>query len=152
MKYEIFHERRREFPFVEEGGEVPPERVPAELAAAALALNVSHSENAAHAVLEAMALGRPVLAADIPGNRELIRFDPDRPERSTGILYRAAPTPDPRRRHHDAADFRRLARLLLADPALRAAIGRNARDHIARAHPPEAEIDALLAAYRRALG
>lgn len=148
--YRQFETRRGAFPFVEEGGCVPPEAMPREYAAASVVLNASHSENAAHAVLEAMLMGKAVLAADIPGNRELIAFDAGRWEESTGVLYRTAPTSDPRRRAHDPSDFRAQARRLLLDPARRTKIGQNARARARAAQRPETEIEAILQAYAHA--
>jgi glycosyltransferase involved in cell wall biosynthesis len=44
-------------------------------------LNTSLSEGAAPTILEAGILGRPVIAADVPGNRELLRH------KETGLLF-----------------------------------------------------------------
>jgi len=69
-------------------------------------LNTSRFEGGmANSVLEAMALGRPVLVADIEGNRSLVR------EGKTGLLYR------------DEGEFLRKARQLLEDGALRRRLG-----------------------------
>ena len=85
----------------------------------------------ANSVLEAMALGRAVLAADIAGNRALVE-----PE-VTGLVF-----------HTDAeleADALRLAR----DAALRARLGAAGRALVAERYPPEREIRGYLEVYRR---
>jgi glycosyltransferase involved in cell wall biosynthesis len=47
---------------------VPPEDVPGYLASADVVLNTSHAEGGSNAVLEAMALGKVVVASAVPGN------------------------------------------------------------------------------------
>jgi glycosyltransferase involved in cell wall biosynthesis len=136
------------FPFAEDGGAVPPESMGAEYARASVALNVSHAEGGANAVLEAMGWGRAVLASDIEGNRAFIEFHEDDPGGGTGILYPARPSAVPGRKDHDAADFARKALLLALDPDLRVRLGLRARDAAERDHSPEAEADAVLAGYR----
>ena len=64
--------------------------------------------------LEAMAMGRPVLASDVGGLAELIHHD------STGVLFRA----------EDPAAFLDQATILARDPELRARLGKNARVHV----------------------
>ena len=67
----------------------------------------SQQEGRSNAVLEAMAAGLPVIASDIPGNRELIA--PGR----TGVLFPAG----------DAGALAAAIKDLLADPARRLALG-----------------------------
>ena len=89
--------------------------MPALLAAADIVLNCSRSEGGmANAVIEALALGRAVLAADIPGNRSLIE------DGVTGLLF-GSEEGWPRRRNAwpttrpcGAAWERRAARLVAA--------------------------------------
>jgi len=106
--------------------------MPSLLARADVVLNCSISEGGmANSVLEAMALGRAVLAADIAGNRALVE-----PE-VTGLVF-----------HTDAeleADALRLAR----DAALRARLGAAGRALVAERYPPEREIRGYLEVYRR---
>jgi glycosyltransferase involved in cell wall biosynthesis len=87
----------------------------------------------ANAVLEAMACRRAVLASDIEGNRSLIEPGVD------GLLYR------------DAGDFAHQAERLIADPVLRARLGAAAQAKVAGRYPPERELEAHLALYRRLL-
>ena len=72
----------RRTPWAQHVGPVPHAAMPALLAAADIVLNCSRSEGGmANAVIEALALGRAVLAADIPGNRSLIE------DGVTGLLF-----------------------------------------------------------------
>ena len=64
--------------------------------------------------LEAMAMGRPVLASDVGGLAELIHHE------STGVLFRA----------EDPAAFIEAATSLAQDPALRARLGKAARVYV----------------------
>ncbi|MDI9569232.1 MAG: glycosyltransferase [Pseudomonadota bacterium] len=114
---------------------------PREMAAAYgevdVVLNASISEGLANVLLEAMAAGKPILAADIEGNRWPVRGDGG--ERPCGLLY------DPR--HSD--DFIAKALRLTDDGDLRADLIQAARDRAAALPAPEEEIDGLLAAYDR---
>lgn len=60
-------------PFVRWLGEVPHEYMGDLYHRADLVVNCSTSESMPNSLMEAMALGRPILAADIPGNRSLVR-------------------------------------------------------------------------------
>ena len=112
-------------------GEVPHERMGQLYRAADVILNTSRSEGLSNAVLEAMAAGRPVLAADIAGNRAALRHLQD------GILYR------------DRADFIRWAELLATSPWVRARLGTAARRAAAARFSPLAEAQAYQNLYRR---
>ncbi len=109
-------------------GEVPHAEMDALYAAADIVLNTSRSEGLSNSVLEAMAAGRAVLATDIAGNRAAIRHGVD------GWL---APE----------ADLPAAARILAADAALRAALGRAAVEAVRRRFDPEAEIEAHVRLY-----
>jgi len=85
----------------------------------------------ANSVLEALALGRAVLASDIEGNRSLIE------DGVTGFLFR------------DEAEFERRAELLASDSALRARLGAAGRDLVERRYPATREIDGYLDVYRQ---
>lgn len=93
-------------------GEVPCEQMGSLYARADLVLNCSHYEGMPNSLLEAMALARPVLAADIPGNHSLVH------DNETGWLYR------------NEVDFRALVKRLSADCALCTEIGRRAREYV----------------------
>jgi glycosyltransferase involved in cell wall biosynthesis len=81
--------------------------------------------------MEALAMGRAVLASDIEGNRTLIE-----PE-ATGLLFR------------DEADLLAHAERLAAEPLLRARLGAAGRELLTRRYPPEREIEGYLDIYRR---
>jgi glycosyltransferase involved in cell wall biosynthesis len=106
--------------------------MPALLAAADVVLNCSISEGGmANSVLEAQALGRAVLAADIPGNRALVENE------VTGLLFGAD------------AELEAAARRLARDPALRARLGAAGRARVTERYAPAREIEGYLAVYRR---
>jgi glycosyltransferase involved in cell wall biosynthesis len=102
------------------------------LARADVVLNCSISEGGmANSVLEALALGRAVLATDIPGNRALVE-----PE-VTGLLF------------DSDAEMQAAALRLARDPALRVRLGAAGRARVAERYPPAREIDGYLFVYRR---
>jgi glycosyltransferase involved in cell wall biosynthesis len=112
-------------------GAVPHAEMASLLGQADVVLNCSISEGGlANSVLEALALGRAVLAADIPGNRGLIT------EGITGLLFR------------DSEDLAAQATRLAGDPGLRARLGRAGRALVEREYPPEREMDGYLSVYR----
>jgi glycosyltransferase involved in cell wall biosynthesis len=76
-----------------------------------IAMLLSHREGLPRTLVEAAACGRPIIATDVTGCREIVR------EGSEGLLV---PPHDP------AAAARAIARLA-GDPALRRRLGRNAR-------------------------
>lgn len=115
-------------------GPVDHARMASLLSRADVVLNCSISEGGmANSVLEALALGRAVLASDIEGNRSLIE------DGVTGFLYR------------DEAQFERRADLLASDAALRARLGSAGRALVERHYPSAREIDGYLAVYRELL-
>ncbi len=100
--------------------------------AADLVVNVSEYEGQSNALLEAMALGRPVLAADVPGNHEWLR------DGENALLFA------------DRESFtERALRALRGGPAIDALAARG-RAFVERHHSPEAELDALLELYAKA--
>lgn len=113
-------------------GAVPHAQMASLLAQADVVLNCSISEGGmANSVLEALAMGRAVLASDIEGNRSLVD------EGVTGLLFR------------DERDFERQAERLARDPALRDRLGAAGRARVRALYPPEREIDGYLGVYRR---
>lgn len=95
-------------------------------------LNTSLSEGTAPTLLEAGMLGRPIVASDVPGNRELLRH------KETGLLY---------------ADETQMAQQILAlcrNRAAAGALGVRVREDFQRRFGAEREMGALLSAYAAA--
>lgn len=117
-------------PWVQWCGECPRDTMAGLYRGAEIVLNCSHYEGMSNSIMEAMALGRTVLAADIPGNRALVRHG------ETGWLYPAMTGP------------RDLLLRLLGDRALRDATGARAHQYIRENHDPMEEARAYLHLYR----
>ena len=117
-------------PFATWLGEVPYERMGDFYARADLVLNCSTAEAMPNSLLEAMALGRPVLAAAIPGNRSLVQ------DGVTGWLYRGD------------AEFRAQVVRLAGDTRLRTAGGKRAREYVRSRFSPVLEAARYLELYR----
>jgi glycosyltransferase involved in cell wall biosynthesis len=83
----------------------------------------------ANSVLEALTMGRAVLAADIEGNRSLIE------DGVTGSLFRSE------------RELELKAEALAADPALRGRLGAAGRTRVA-AYSADREIEGYLGIYR----
>src|SRR5512133_1595608 len=110
-------------------GEVPYEQMGALYARADVVLNCSLFEGMPNSLLEAMALARPVLAVDIPGNLSLVH------DNETGWLY------------HDEVGFRAQVTRLMGDAALRAEVGERARDYVQSKFSPRLEADRYIELY-----
>jgi len=111
-------------------GEVPHAQMASLLSRADVVLNCSISEGGmSNAMLEALSLGRAVLASDIDGNRSIVT------DGVTGLLYR------------DQVEFERLAAELARDSALRGRLGRAGAALVAERFPPSRELDGYGAIY-----
>jgi glycosyltransferase involved in cell wall biosynthesis len=111
-------------------GTVPHGQMASLIALSDVVLNCSLSEGGmANSVLEALASGRAVLAADIEGNRSLIAHD------VSGLLFR------------DQASLEAMAERLVVDHDLRARLGATGRLQVSTSYPPEREIEGYLAVY-----
>ena len=128
-----FQERVSSLPRVHHRERIPHESMGSAYARADVVLNTSLSEGISNALIEAMVSGRPILAADIPGNRDMIESG------KTGILY------------HSAEDFQVQAKRLEEEDSLRNDLGDAARVYALETFSTEREVDALLAAYQSAL-
>jgi glycosyltransferase involved in cell wall biosynthesis len=118
------------YPFASWLGEVPHEAMALQYAAAGVVLNTSLSEGGmANSLLEAMAAARPVLAADVEGNRSLVT------DGVNGLLYGGA------------AEFGAKAAQLLADPGLRRRLGLAGRRYVEQECSPEREAARYLDLY-----
>jgi L-malate glycosyltransferase len=104
-----------------------------------IVLNASFSEGLSNSMLEAMAAGRPFLASDIPGNRQLALSETSKG--LSGFLFNP----------HDVRDFTNKAVQLTDDAQLRISLGNAARLKRDGMPTPEEEADGLIAAYRLAL-
>jgi glycosyltransferase involved in cell wall biosynthesis len=120
------------YPWAQHLGAVPHNRMPALLELADVVLNCSLSEGGmANSVLEALALGRAVLASDIPGNRSLVE------DGITGFLFGGP------------EELAAKADRLLQDPDLRARLGTAGRERVNARFGSDRETDGYLAAYAR---
>jgi glycosyltransferase involved in cell wall biosynthesis len=113
-------------------GEVPHEQMRSLIEQCDVVLNSSRSEGGmANSVLEAMSVARPILAADIEGNRSVIE------DGVSGFLYKT-----------DEECIEKAERLILDGP-LRMRLGAAAREKVQREFSPDREIEAHLALYSR---
>ncbi len=110
-------------------GEVPPDRIPQYLAAGDIFLFPSRLEGMPNSVLEAMAAGLPVVAADTPAHRELLAPD-------LGCLYR------------DRTEMVAAVRGLLGSPERARAMGRAGHRVVEERH----SLASAAAAYLRLYG
>jgi glycosyltransferase involved in cell wall biosynthesis len=102
---------------------------------AQVVLNTSRFEGGmANSILEALAYGKGVLAADIEGNRSLIA------DGKTGLLY------------GDGRQFLQQAERLLGNGELRASLGAAGRELVREKFAPERETAAYLELYGRVMG
>jgi glycosyltransferase involved in cell wall biosynthesis len=110
-------------------GTLPPAAMPAAMRQADLILNHSVCEGLPNALLEAAALGRPILARAIAGNAAVVD------QGINGLLY------------HDAEEFTQHARTLLDNPSLRQKLSRPRPD----LYDPAREAENLAAIYAKVL-
>ena len=119
-------------PWAQYLGAVPHDHMHALLTAADIVLNCSVSEGGmANAVLEGLALGRAVLASDIPGNRSLVE------DGVTGLLFGSE------------AELGDKAQRLAADAGLRRRLGEAGQRLVASRFTPTVETEGYLAVYAR---
>ena len=122
-------------PWAHHLGAVPHPQMRWLLEAADVVINASAAEGGmANSVLEAMAVGRAVLASDIEGHRSLVE------DGITGLLFRTE------------EELEAGARRLIDQPGLRRALGHAGQDKLRRLYPPERELDDYLALYQRLAG
>lgn len=110
-------------------GVVPPAAMADAMRQADVIVNNSCSEGLPNALVEAAALGRPIVARDIPGNAAVVT------DGGNGLLY------------HDAEGFRTAIRRLQNEPALAAALSHPDPERFS----PQREAAALEAICRQAL-
>ncbi len=102
-------------------------------------LNFSFSEGISNVLLEAKALGKPILASDIPGNRGAVLGD--QKDSSAGLLFDL----------HSSEDFTQKALRLVDDRELRKKLGQAGKNQAALLPTPEEEARGLLRVYERVL-
>jgi glycosyltransferase involved in cell wall biosynthesis len=118
---------------------IPPAAMRAAYNASDVVLNASFSEGLSNALLEAVVAGRPILASDIPGNRQTVLGEEG--NLPAGLLFNP----------NDADDFVRKAVMLIDETALRRRLGEAARLRKACITRPEEEAKGLMAAYEGAI-
>lgn len=119
-------------PWVGMPGEIPHRQMGALFAAADLVLNSSYFEGGmANALLEAMIMGRPVLARDVLGNRSLIRHG------QTGWLYRSDD------------ELRQLVRSMLLNPSAGREVAEGGRLFVTEHYSIAAEVAGYRSVYER---
>jgi len=116
-------------PFARWLGEVPHEKMGNLYHRADLVLNCSSSESMPNTLMEAMSLGRPVLASNIDGNRSLVR------DKENGWLY------------NNEEEFRALVKQLMGDPAMREKAGKQAMQEIRDHFSPRLEAERYVSLY-----
>lgn len=94
--------------------------------------NGSLYEGQSNVILEAQAGGIPVIASDIPGNRDLVQ------DRETGLLFPPA----------DVDRLTRLTNELFRDPGLRDRMTQNAKRRVEQEHGGDTMIQRHIALYR----
>ena len=123
------------YPFAAWLGELPHEAMAAQYAGAGVVLNTSLSEGGmANSLLEAMAVARPVLAADVEGNRSLVT------DGVNGLLYGGRD------------DFGAKAERLLVDGELRRRLGLAGHRFVREECSPEREAACYLRLYGEVTG
>lgn len=120
---------------IEYNGRLAPSQIPALRRRAMLTVLTSRRDNQPNALLEAMALGCPVVAIEAGGIGELIEHD------VTGLLAR----PD------DLDDFCANIRRLLDNPEHAAKLGRRGREAALVRHNPRTVAEQTLEIYRQAI-
>lgn len=119
-----------EYPFAHYLGGIGHDTIGPLYRKADVVLNTSRFEGGmANSVLEAMAAGRAVLAADIEGNRSVVK------DGVTGLLYRSED------------DFREKALRLMTDGKLRERLGGEGRRMVLEEFRPEAEAEGYIRLY-----
>jgi glycosyltransferase involved in cell wall biosynthesis len=116
-------------------GEIPHQKMGDLFAASDLVLNCSLFEGGmANTLLEAMIMGKPVLANDVLGNRSLIRHD------ETGWLY------------NSESEFRDLVSMLFLNPGVGIKMGEAGRNFVQKNCSILAEVNGYRAVYEKIRG
>jgi L-malate glycosyltransferase len=132
-------ELKRFHPFAHWIPTIPPGAMHSAYETSDIALNFSFSEGLSNALLEAIAVGKPVLTSNIPGNWWPVLGEND--DHPAGFLFDTS----------DPEDFIHHALRLVDDKNLREAFGRTGQERASRWPTPEIEADRLIQTYRMAL-
>jgi glycosyltransferase involved in cell wall biosynthesis len=111
------------------------EDMPQVLAQSHIVCLPSYREGLPKSLLEAASCGRPIVAADVPGCREIVR------DGDNGILVKA----------RDATALADALAKLLSDPGLRKQMGQRGRERVLCEFSQERIIAQVLALYRETL-
>lgn len=114
--------------------EVPLEEMEGIYKQSDMVINTSLSEGQSSALLEAMFVGKPVVARNNGGNRSIIQHE------ETGFLF------------DDVGDFYRHLDRLLTDENLNQTICKKAQDYVMEAHSLQKEIESYINLYQQVLG
>ena len=114
-------------------GEIPHSKMSEVYRHADVILNTSLSEGQSSAILEAMAIGIPVLVSDIAGNRDIVIHG------KTGFLY------------SDEYEFAHYVQYLMENDGLRKRMGVMGKDYVRNHHSTEKEAQALRSVYHQIL-
>ncbi|GAB4279905.1 MAG: hypothetical protein Kow0029_24090 [Candidatus Rifleibacteriota bacterium] len=118
---------------------------------AELFINVSHAEGYNPFLLNAMQLGKPILASDIHGNNAYVRNEMTFPDNGTGLLYFTSPVTAGYERIHDADDFIEKLRYLLDNPEAAKVLGQRAKNVITKSFSIQKEVYLHLQLYKNLL-
>ncbi len=134
-EWERLEQMIRQHEWVHFAGTVPMEKMVSVYEAADIVLNTSeHEGGMANSLLEAMALGRPVLATDVTGNRSLVQ------DGVNGLLFK------------DASEMAEKAATLLTDENLRQKLVMAAKEWVRQNCDPVEEAKRYLSIYERVSG
>jgi glycosyltransferase involved in cell wall biosynthesis len=116
-------------------GLVPPEEVPRYVGAMDILVHLSLREGLPRALSQALAAGRPVVAYDCDGAREICLHD------KTGLLVQP----------HDLAELKASLLRLVNDPGLRSRLGAEGQAFVKRSFSVQCMVDQIESLYHRLL-
>lgn len=120
-------------------GPIAPARMRSAYEGSDIVLNTSFSEGLSNSILEAISAERPILASDIPGNRQPVIGETGDPP--AGLLYSPG----------DPDDFMKKALELIDSPESRKKLGQASKMRKTAIPGPDEEAQGLIEAYQRAL-
>lgn len=127
-------EAMKKYPWIQYYEEVALEEMASIYNNSDMIINTSLSEGQSSALLEAMYVGKPVIARNNGGNRSIIQHG------ETGFLF------------DDVHEFYQCVEQLLTDESLRVAICKNASKYVKESHSLQHEIESYVSLYEKVLG